>query len=185
MALTFGFTRSICFRCSASASRAESFFARISRAISTALRKQRSFEVLADASRGAAVIPISASRRVGWSALIPEDLLFKHGTEMNCKSDLVDNLVMSVDVNIHEAKTHLSRLLEKALAGEDVVIMEARQAFGPIDAGCHGAHAEKKSAQQRAISKCRKVSTLLCPITCSMSLKRESARGYPGLSVGN
>jgi prevent-host-death family protein len=32
---------------------------------------------------------------------------------------------MSVDVNIHEAKTHLSRLLEKALAGEDVVIMKA------------------------------------------------------------
>ena len=37
MALTFGFTRSICFRQPASASRADSFFARISRAISTAL----------------------------------------------------------------------------------------------------------------------------------------------------
>jgi prevent-host-death family protein len=32
---------------------------------------------------------------------------------------------MSVGVNIHEAKTHLSRLLEKALAGEEVVIMKA------------------------------------------------------------
>ena len=40
MALTFGFTRSICFRCAASASRADSFFARISRAISTVLIKQ-------------------------------------------------------------------------------------------------------------------------------------------------
>jgi prevent-host-death family protein len=29
---------------------------------------------------------------------------------------------MSVEVNVHEAKTHLSRLLEQALAGEDVVI---------------------------------------------------------------
>jgi prevent-host-death family protein len=32
---------------------------------------------------------------------------------------------MTVDVNIHEAKTHLSRLLEQALAGDDVVIMKA------------------------------------------------------------
>jgi prevent-host-death family protein len=28
-------------------------------------------------------------------------------------------------VSIHEAKTHLSRLIEKALAGEDVVIAKA------------------------------------------------------------
>jgi prevent-host-death family protein len=28
-------------------------------------------------------------------------------------------------VNIHEAKTHLSRLIEKALAGEDIVIAKA------------------------------------------------------------
>ena len=32
---------------------------------------------------------------------------------------------MVVDVNIHEAKTHLSRLLERALAGDEVVIMKA------------------------------------------------------------
>lgn len=31
---------------------------------------------------------------------------------------------MSV-VNVHEAKTHLSRLLDQALAGEEVVIMRA------------------------------------------------------------
>lgn len=32
---------------------------------------------------------------------------------------------MQVAVNIHEAKTQLSRLLEQALAGDDVVIMKA------------------------------------------------------------
>ena len=32
---------------------------------------------------------------------------------------------MIVDVNIHQAKTHLSRLLEQALAGDEVVIMKA------------------------------------------------------------
>ncbi len=32
---------------------------------------------------------------------------------------------MVVDVNVHEAKTHLSRLLERALAGDEVVIMKS------------------------------------------------------------
>jgi prevent-host-death family protein len=32
---------------------------------------------------------------------------------------------MPVEVNVHEAKTHLSRLLERAMAGEDVIIMRA------------------------------------------------------------
>ncbi len=32
---------------------------------------------------------------------------------------------MSVEVNVHEAKTHLSRLLDQAMAGEDVIIMRA------------------------------------------------------------
>ena len=40
------------------------------------------------------------------------------------QSDLVYSLVMSA-VNVHEAKTHLSKLLERAMAGEDVVIMRA------------------------------------------------------------
>ena len=31
----------------------------------------------------------------------------------------------TVEVNVHEAKTHLSRLLEQALAGEDVIIMRS------------------------------------------------------------
>jgi prevent-host-death family protein len=30
-----------------------------------------------------------------------------------------------MEVNIHEAKTHLSRLIEQALAGEEVVIAKA------------------------------------------------------------
>jgi prevent-host-death family protein len=32
---------------------------------------------------------------------------------------------MVVDVNVHEAKTHLSRLLEQALAGDEVIIMKS------------------------------------------------------------
>ena len=32
---------------------------------------------------------------------------------------------MPVSFNVHEAKTHLSRLLEQALAGEDVIIMRS------------------------------------------------------------
>lgn len=34
-------------------------------------------------------------------------------------------MVMSVEVNVHEAKTHLSRLLEQAMAGEEVIIMRS------------------------------------------------------------
>lgn len=32
---------------------------------------------------------------------------------------------MTKTVNIHEAKTHLSRLLEEAMAGEDIVIAKS------------------------------------------------------------
>jgi prevent-host-death family protein len=32
---------------------------------------------------------------------------------------------MPVEVNVHEAKTHLSRLLQRAMDGEDVIIMRA------------------------------------------------------------
>ncbi len=32
---------------------------------------------------------------------------------------------MAVEVNIYQAKTHLSRLLEQAMAGEEVVIMRS------------------------------------------------------------
>ena len=34
-------------------------------------------------------------------------------------------MVMPVEVNIHEAKTQLSRLLDQALAGEEVIIMRS------------------------------------------------------------
>ena len=32
---------------------------------------------------------------------------------------------MSVEVNVHEAKTHLSRLLQRAMDGEEIIIMRA------------------------------------------------------------
>ena len=32
---------------------------------------------------------------------------------------------MTKSVNVHEAKTHLSRLLDEALAGEDIIIARA------------------------------------------------------------
>lgn len=32
---------------------------------------------------------------------------------------------MSATVNVHEAKTHLSRLIDRAFAGEDIVIAKA------------------------------------------------------------
>ena len=32
---------------------------------------------------------------------------------------------MSVEVNVHEAKTHLSRLLDQAMSGEDIIIMRS------------------------------------------------------------
>lgn len=34
---------------------------------------------------------------------------------------------MTIQVTIHEAKTHLSRLIQRALAGEDVVIARGDQ----------------------------------------------------------
>lgn len=73
MALTFEFTRSICLRCAASASRADSFLVRISRAISTVLKKQTE-EAVASASRApsrrsTAAIPSRTSRRVGLFSL--------------------------------------------------------------------------------------------------------------------
>ena len=34
---------------------------------------------------------------------------------------------MSTQVNIHEAKTHFSRLVERAAAGEEIVIAKAGQ----------------------------------------------------------
>lgn len=34
---------------------------------------------------------------------------------------------MSTQINIHEAKTHLSRLVERAAAGEEIVIAKAGQ----------------------------------------------------------
>ncbi len=32
---------------------------------------------------------------------------------------------MVLDVNVHQAKTHLSRLLEQAMAGDEIIIMKS------------------------------------------------------------
>ncbi len=39
---------------------------------------------------------------------------------------------MMPTVNIHEAKTHLSRLLDQALSGQDVIIAKAGKAIARI-----------------------------------------------------
>jgi prevent-host-death family protein len=44
---------------------------------------------------------------------------------------------MPVEVNVHQAKTHLSRLLEQAMAGEEVIIMRSGRRLvrlTPVDA---------------------------------------------------
>lgn len=41
-------------------------------------------------------------------------------------------------VNVHEAKTHLSRLLERAHAGEEIILAKAGKPYarlGPLEAG--------------------------------------------------
>jgi prevent-host-death family protein len=40
--------------------------------------------------------------------------------------------VVTVNVNIHEAKTHLSRLLERVAAGERVIISKAGQPIAEL-----------------------------------------------------
>ena len=44
---------------------------------------------------------------------------------IDSNSTLIYYLVTAIDVNVHEAKTHLSRLLEQAMAGEVVTIMRS------------------------------------------------------------
>lgn len=39
---------------------------------------------------------------------------------------------MTVNVNIHEAKTHLSRLLERVASGERVIILKAGQPIAEL-----------------------------------------------------
>ena len=37
-------------------------------------------------------------------------------------------------VNVHEAKTHLSRLLERAHAGEEIILAKAGKPYARLDA---------------------------------------------------
>jgi len=39
---------------------------------------------------------------------------------------------MSVTVNVHEAKTHLSRLLERAHAGEEIILAKAGRPYARL-----------------------------------------------------
>lgn len=39
---------------------------------------------------------------------------------------------MAVTVNVHEAKTHFSRLLERAHAGEEIVVAKAGQPYARL-----------------------------------------------------
>jgi antitoxin (DNA-binding transcriptional repressor) of toxin-antitoxin stability system len=50
---------------------------------------------------------------------------------------------MPIEVNVHEAKTHLSRLVEQALEGEDVVIMKSGKPLVRLTI-IHGALPQRK-----------------------------------------
>ena len=39
---------------------------------------------------------------------------------------------MSTTVNVHEAKTHLSRLLERAHAGEEIILAKAGRPYARL-----------------------------------------------------
>jgi prevent-host-death family protein len=39
---------------------------------------------------------------------------------------------MSITVNVHEAKTHLSRLLEQAHAGEEIILAKAGKPYARL-----------------------------------------------------
>jgi len=48
-----------------------------------------------------------------------------------------------MQVNVHQAKTHLSRLLEHAMAGEEVIIMRAGRPLVRLMPVEHAPHARK------------------------------------------
>ena len=48
--------------------------------------------------------------------------------------DLVHAAAVSTQVNIHEAKTHLSRLLERVQAGEEITIAKAGKPIARLSA---------------------------------------------------
>jgi prevent-host-death family protein len=70
---------------------------------------------------------------------------FHQARFINQDIDLAKDLVHhgGMEVNIHEAKTHLSRLLEKVLLGEEVVIAKAGRPIAKLVAVGQAAHARK------------------------------------------
>ena len=66
--------------------------------------------------------------------------------------DLVWSLVMASQANIHDAKTHFSRLIQRALAGEEIVIARAGKPvvrLVPVESG--GLHGREPGAATGAV----------------------------------
>lgn len=73
-----------------------------------------------------ALAPIQGGKR---GVAVMPDAIRSHGNVFEEYIDLVLDLVhylYMTTVTIHEAKTHLSRLIERALAGEEVVVTRGR-----------------------------------------------------------
>ena len=51
---------------------------------------------------------------------------------LSCANTLVETSFMPIEVNIHEAKTHLSKLLHQVMAGEEVIIAKSGVAIARI-----------------------------------------------------
>jgi len=97
MALTIGFTRSICLRCTASASRADIFFIRIRRAISTAPIKKTEESRFGGGGSGTLETGVLAktSRHIGRFLLTGASL-----PRIECSSSYVGKVeVVSADIS--------------------------------------------------------------------------------------
>src|SRR5207237_8229107 len=114
IAFTFGFTRSICFRCAASASRADSFFMRINCAISTALIKQTDESEACACrvgwKRGTAAIPSRTSRRVGYCLFMARVYHFKTRLRRNRSAVVLFDPAAKVSRSRRKSGTQLEQL---------------------------------------------------------------------------
>jgi prevent-host-death family protein len=62
---------------------------------------------------------------VSWVWLIPPHILLDDASNIDLANRLTN--LIQVNVNIHEAKTHLSRLIQEAIHGEEIVISKGKQ----------------------------------------------------------
>ena len=86
-----------------------------------------------------------------------------------------------MEVNIHEAKTHLSKLLERVASGEEVIIAKAGKPVARI-VGIKPKRAPRPSVQEKETSSSRTTLTILCLILKRIFIDEGSAR-YPSLLV--